>query len=297
MNLVEQIKDFYQTHTREEIDKVWKEVENENSNNIDLDMEEQIKDINNWTEVTPGVYSLIIAENGCFQIIIDKYDTSQPIETAIASLCICIYSFDSTINKHSLERVYIAREKNIEKLLQMAVLDYNVYIKEKPFSEMNDDEILFYINSQYVYTYDSLDDVNWIQLSYCKLTEPFIREFQNKVDWESISWCQTLSEEFIREFKDEVYWSPISESQKLSESFIREFADMVFWDKISQHQVLSEEFIREFADKVDWTGISIYQTLSEDFIREFQDNVNWDYIFGNQTLSKEFRQKFIHKLY
>ena len=268
-----------------------------NCNNIDLDMEEQIKDINNWTEVTPGVYSLVIAENGCFQIIVDKYEASQPIEAAIGSLCICAYSFDSTIGKHSLERVYIAREKNIEKLLQMAVLDYNVYTKEKPFSEMNDDEILFYINSQYVYTYDSLDDVNWNQLSYCKLTEPFIREFQNKVDWESISWCQTLSEEFIREFKDEVYWAPISETQKLSESFIREFADMVSWEYISQHQILSEEFIREFADKVDWTGISIYQTLSEDFIREFQDNVNWDYIFENQTLSKEFRQKFIHKLF
>ena len=260
-------------------------------------MEEQLKKIENWHEVTPGVYSLVIAENGCYQIIVDKYEASQPIEAAIGSLFICAYSFDSTIGKHSLERVYIAREKNIEKLLQMAVLDYNVYTKEKPFSEMNDDEILFYINSQYVYTYDSLDDVNWNQLSYCKLTEPFIREFQNKVDWESISWCQTLSEEFIREFKDEVYWAPISETQKLSESFIREFADMVSWEYISQHQILSEEFIREFADKVDWTGISIYQTLSEDFIREFQDNVNWDYIFENQTLSKKFRQKFIHKLF
>ena len=103
----------------------------------DINLLEQIKDINNWIEVTPGVYSLVIAENGCYQIIVDKYEASQPIETAIGSLCICVYSFDSTIGKHSLERVYIAREKNIEKLLQMAVLDYNVYIKEKRLKNTN----------------------------------------------------------------------------------------------------------------------------------------------------------------
>ena len=45
INLLEQVQKYYQTHSKEEIDKVWKEVENDNSNNIDLDMEEQIKDI------------------------------------------------------------------------------------------------------------------------------------------------------------------------------------------------------------------------------------------------------------
>ena len=297
INLLEQVQNYYQTHSKEEIDKVWKEVENENSNNIDLYMEEQIKEINNWTEVTPGVYSLVIAENGCYQIIVDKYEASQPIETAIGSLCICAYSFDSKIGKHTLDRVYIAREKNIEVLLQMAVLDYNVYFKEKSFSEMNDDEILFYINSNCKTDYKSLDVVNGKQVSYCQLSEEFIKMFQDKLNWSALSACQTLSEDLIREFQDKVEWEWISKEQKLSEDFIREFKEKVDWYYISISQTLSEDFIREFQDKVDWEEISWYQTLSENFIREFQDYVHWDYILSQQTLSSEFRQKFIHKLF
>ena len=50
-----------------------------------------------------------------------------------------------------------------------------------------------------------------------------VREFKNKVDWESISINQKLSENFIREFKNKVNWEFISKYQKLSENFIREF--------------------------------------------------------------------------
>ncbi len=45
---------------------------------------------------------------------------------------------------------------------------------------------------------------------------------------------QKLSENFIREFKDKVNWYNISYSQKLSENFIREFKDNVNWNSISQ---------------------------------------------------------------
>ena len=39
---------------------------------------------------------------------------------------------------------------------------------------------------------------------YQKLSEEFIKEFQNKVDWSNISMYQKLSEEFIKEFKLEI---------------------------------------------------------------------------------------------
>ena len=46
------------------------------------------------------------------------------------------------------------------------------------------------------------DNVNWGYISiYQKLSENFIREFENKVVWHRISEYQTLSENFIREFK------------------------------------------------------------------------------------------------
>ena len=105
------------------------------------------------------------------------------------------------------------------------------------------------------------------------LTEDFIREFADKVNWYFISFCQYLSEDFIREFKDKVDWYWISRYQRLSEDFIREFADKVDWDWISMFHRISEDFIREFEDKVAWECISECQHLSEAFIREFKDNI------------------------
>ena len=42
-----------------------------------------------------------------------------------------------------------------------------------------------------------------------------------------ISQYQTLSEDFIREFKDKVDWIKMSEHKKISGSFIREFQNKV----------------------------------------------------------------------
>ena len=58
-----------------------------------------------------------------------------------------------------------------------------------------------------------------------KLSESFIREFKNKVNWYWISMSQELSEDFIREFQDKVDWSRISIYQKLADSFKEEFKD------------------------------------------------------------------------
>lgn len=136
----------------------------------------------------------------------------------------------------------------------------------------------------------------WKKLSCLPLPEDFIREFQDKVNWENISDYQKLSESFIREFQDKVNWYFISSSQKLSEGFIKEFQNKVYWRIISIYQKLSEAFIREFQDKVDWYDISIYQKLSEDFIREFQDKAVWFCISKYQKLSESFIEEFQDKV-
>ena len=139
---------------------------------------------------------------------------------------------------------------------------------------------------------------NWARLSLCEsLTEDFIQEFKDKVDWICISRYSHLSEDFIRKFADRVDWYYISAFQHLSENFIREFADRVAWDWIVKYQPLSEDFIREFKDKVNWNYISANQHLSENFIREFKDRVNWAWISAYQHLSKEFIEEFKDKIY
>jgi hypothetical protein len=156
--------------------------------------------------------------------------------------------------------------------------------------------LLDWYNQTFGYNLTELPDKYnkfWTHISHTpKLSEEFIREFKDFVNWGNISIHQKLSENFIREFKDNVYWNYISEYQKLSESFIREFKNDIFWNDISQYQKLSEPFIKEFKDKVNWNYISEFQKLSESFIREFKDSVNWSYISKFQKLSDEFWKEF-----
>src|SRR5574344_112363 len=152
---------------------------------------------------------------------------------------------------------------------------------------------LEFLNKELNTDYKSINEVNWVCISiYQKLSEDFIREFQDNVDWNCISQSQKLSEDFIREFQNKVYWNWISQSQKLSENFIREFKNEVNWVCISIYQKLSEDFIKEFQNKVDWFWISANQKLSEDFIKEFNlkiDEDNWIY------KSTEFKKEQIMK--
>jgi hypothetical protein len=82
-----------------------------------------------------------------------------------------------------------------------------------------------------------------------KQIREFIKKYPEKANYyfcRCISHYQDLSEPFIREFKDQVNWGYISEFQNLSEPFIREFKDKVAWWRISSFQDLSEEFLIEF---------------------------------------------------
>src|SRR5574344_915926 len=152
---------------------------------------------------------------------------------------------------------------------------------------------LEFLNKELGTDYKSIDEVNWSRISACqKLSEDFIREFQDKVYWNRISIYQKLSEDFIREFQNKVDWDKISLYQKLSEDFIREYQNKVYWDCISLYQKLSEDFIREFQNEIDWDYISLYQKLSEDFIKEFNlkiDEDNWLY------KSTEFKKEQVIK--
>jgi hypothetical protein len=165
-------------------------------------------------------------------------------------------------------------------------------------NKLNCSLVLDYHNFSEDFLRKLIDDsfCDWLSLSSSqKLSESFIRDFEDKVDWKHISYCQMLSEDFIREFKDRVNWHNISCSQALSESFIREFKNEISWEKVTDYKALSEDFIREFQEFVDF--YSLYNNnLSEGFIREFQDRLNWIDITENQNLSDDFIIEFKNKV-
>lgn len=119
---------------------------------------------------------------------------------------------------------------------------------------------------------------------YQKLSEEFMREVINIIPmqpsyWIKIPLCNNLSENFIKDFKDMLNWKYVFCTQSLSESFIKYIINKIpmiaeYWKDISKCQKLSENFIEEFKDNMDWKQIWMHQSLSERFIKRFFNRLN-----------------------
>ena len=153
------------------------------------------------------------------------------------------------------------------------------------------------------YLRENKDSIDWdIVCEYQKLSEPFIEEFQNYVNWSKISRCQKLSEPFMEKHLNKLF-SSIAQFQVLSEGFIKKYHKMwgFLWTDIFCFQKISEDFIREFQDmdfiKNSWDIIPSTQILSEDFIEEFAETINWTALsYGKWDLiSEQFVEKHIDK--
>jgi hypothetical protein len=117
--------------------------------------------------------------------------------------------------------------------------------------------------------------------------------------WWNIAICQKLSESFIREFQDKLKWKMVSSHQKLSENFIREFQDKVKWNKIKKYQNLSKEFIEEFS-----LVVSKYNILK---VVHYYGKTNWPIfilkkdpnkvVIGCSSFTKEEAIEAINKKY
>ena len=110
-------------------------------------------------------------------------------------------------------------------------------------------------------------DFDWN--NYClyvngDLTEDFIEEFADKVDWHYICSCQDLSESLMRKYSDKLDWITVSRWQTLSEQFIEDFSQEINWHDISYGCAFSETFIEKYLNKLDLIHLS-YEKCTEEF--------------------------------
>ena len=146
------------------------------------------------------------------------------------------------------------------------------------------------------------DNELWEHLSeYQEFSEEILREFKNKVYWPAVT-NLNLSENFIREFRDYIDWEQMSLKRDLSHEFILEFKHRFNWEYMLDFHKFSEDILRqccEYFTLDDWEIVSYSQCLSEAFIREYQNKVGWCWIYRYQDISYEFKvefKKYIHEL-
>jgi hypothetical protein len=133
-----------------------------------------------------------------------------------------------------------------------------------------------------------------------KLSISFIRDHMNR--WRSEDWLHGISEQnhlltedFVREFQDQLNWLTITSCAKLSEAFIVEFAQKISGRWVAVCQNVSEDFIRQYQDKIEFETLP-RRPLSERFMREFADRLDWHEIFHyhKDNLPDSIKTDFAH---
>ncbi len=141
------------------------------------------------------------------------------------------------------------------------------------------------------------------------LSENFIENYPDVLQFTKVFEYQTLSEDFIRKIllnnvkntTNETIISCFLSYQKASESFIEEFKDKLSvydWRQIVQNNKiqLSEEFMIKFWHKIDWKTVIEYRQLSEKFIEDNKLFIDWYSVSKYQNLSEDFIRKYIDNL-
>ena len=68
-----------------------------------------------------------------------------------------------------------------------------------------------------------------------------MREFQDKVNWEMISYHQKLSKDFIREFKDKIRWDAFASNENYSIDFVKLHRNSFNLDFLLGRRKITEE--------------------------------------------------------
>lgn len=142
--------------------------------------------------------------------------------------------------------------------------------------------------NDFKYLIESNIKINWEHCPFLEmLTEDFIREYKDRIDFKRLFENQKLSLEFIIEFKDKLEIEHLSEYRKnIDKEFIDALKDDVYSTKwgfrfFLENRYISEELIEYLNEykpftKDDWHSVSAYQTnLSNEFVEKYKDNLDW----------------------
>lgn len=152
-------------------------------------------------------------------------------------------------------------------------------------------KINFEITNQWIT--EHWNHINWHELSKSPyFSEELIDKYLYFVDWQEVSCRTDLSEQFLDKWKDRIDWENYLtyNSPELSSEFI--FSHNINWNLISYHASrLSETFIREYKDYINWDAVSsqilIVTKFSLDFVREFSELLNWEYMCSLESSVKD----------
>lgn len=148
-----------------------------------------------------------------------------------------------------------------------------------------------------------MENAEWIDFDimgmWTIVDEAMLREFKEKINWQSVFHHIQCSEEFIRELLDDFYGGITMDSmyliitnQHISEKFLNEIREKINWYNISSYKNISEEFIERWKEDLDWWEVSRNPHLPLNILIKYEDRLRWNYVLEyNQNLTEELKEK------
>ncbi len=126
-----------------------------------------------------------------------------------------------------------------------------------------------------------------------QMSDEFLRHYMEKgridgYDLDILAGVQFLTESFIRDYQDGLDWMRVCIKQHLSESFMMEMENRVLWNYAAENQVMSEQFILDNAHRLNYYCLvknRVGVKLSDNLIYELSDRINKD-IFEEVFIKK-----------
>ena len=85
---------------------------------------EQMKDLNNWKEITKGLYRYVISANACYKIHIKIRKFDRPILMANASLFLVGDWRDKNGGSFFSRECLLSKNQTVQKCIEKAIQDY-----------------------------------------------------------------------------------------------------------------------------------------------------------------------------
>lgn len=128
-----------------------------------------------------------------------------------------------------------------------------------------------------------------------KKTTSQLNGIYKRVKFGNYKFCSKyrLTDDFIKQNADQLNWMAISQFQFLSSTILCDYKDKVKWRYASEFQILDEETIEKLSDFVDWFIISKHQQLSKQFIVKRFDKLSLEQLSKNYMIDDNLRKEMI----
>lgn len=130
------------------------------------------------------------------------------------------------------------------------------------------------------------------------LSEEFIEEFAEKVDWKAVSYKQKLSKEMMHKYADKLEWRYIISNQNIDQKFVEEHIDYILplspwqWTDMIKHIKFGRRFLRKYKNKIRWVEM---QMLYERIAYNIEHNIKSSFIECATIVPKEFVEEMKKK--